>query len=90
MILRITGFTQEELANYVGVSRASINSWLTNDQSMSDKSKKDICSAFQIPYSFFDIICRLFEFWGEIILRRQIHIYFSLIFLKLFTHSLSS
>ena len=55
MLLRITGYTQEDLANYVGVSRASINAWLTNDSSMSEKSKRDICEAFQIPYSYFQI-----------------------------------
>ena len=53
MILRITGFTQEELANYIGVSRASINSWLTDDKNMSENSKRMICEKFQIPYSFF-------------------------------------
>ncbi len=55
MILRITGFTQEELANYVGVSRASINSWLTDDSNMSENSKKIICNKFQIPLNFFYI-----------------------------------
>ena len=55
MILRITKFTQEGLANYIGVSRASINSWLTNDQSMSESSKRLICQKFQIPYNYFQI-----------------------------------
>ena len=55
MILRITGFTQEELANFLGVSRASINYWLTDDTNMSDSSKKIICEKFQIPYSYFQI-----------------------------------
>ena len=55
MILRITHFTQEELANFIGVSRASINSWLTNDQNMSESSKKLICEKFQIPYNYFQI-----------------------------------
>ena len=55
MILRITGFTQEELANYIGVSRASINSWLSDDKNMSDNSKKMICEKFQIPFSYFQI-----------------------------------
>ena len=55
MILRITAFTQEELANYIGVSRASINSWLTDDSNMSDNSKKLICDKFQIPLNYFKI-----------------------------------
>ena len=55
MILRITHFTQEELANFIGVSRASINSWLTNDQNMSESSKRLICERFQIPFNYFQI-----------------------------------
>ena len=51
----ITGFTQEELANFIGVSRASINNWLNDDDSMSDNSKKIICDKFQIPYNFFQV-----------------------------------
>ena len=50
MILRITGYTQEKLANYLNVSRASINSWLSDDSNMSEKSKRDICDVFHIPY----------------------------------------
>lgn len=55
MILRITGFTQEELANYIGVSRASVNSWLSDDSNMSENSKKIICEKFQIPYNYFQV-----------------------------------
>ena len=55
MILRITGFTQDELAKFIGVSRASINTWLTNDDGMSDNSKKIICDKFQIPMNYFKI-----------------------------------
>lgn len=55
MILRITGFTQEELANFVGVSRASINSWITNDDTMSNNSKKIIADKFQFPPTYFDV-----------------------------------
>lgn len=55
MILRITGFTQEQLANYIGVSRASINSWLIDDKSMGVNSKKRICEKFQIPLNYFQI-----------------------------------
>lgn len=55
MLLRITKFTQEELANYLGVSRASINSWLNDDSSMTDSSKNNIANKFQFPVSYFGI-----------------------------------
>lgn len=55
MLLRITNYTQEELANFVGVSRASINSWLINDTTMSNHSKENIANKFQFPVSYFDI-----------------------------------
>ena len=53
MLLRITGFTQEQLANYVDISRASINSWLSDDSSMSHLSKKKIADKFGFSVSFF-------------------------------------
>jgi len=55
MILKITGFTQEKLANFIGVSRASINSWLIDDSSMSINSKQSIADKFQFPVSYFNI-----------------------------------
>ena len=55
MLLRITKWTQEELANYVGISRASINMWLKDDSSMSNNSKQIIAEKFGFPVSFFDI-----------------------------------
>ena len=54
IILRITGFTQEELSNYVGISRASINTWLSDDSSMSMSSKKKIAEVFGFPVMFFN------------------------------------
>ena len=55
MLLRITGFTQEKLANFLGVSRASINAWLSDDTGMTDSSKINIAHKFQFPVSYFDI-----------------------------------
>ena len=53
ILLKITGFTQEQLANYVGISRASINSWLNDDSSMSDLSKHKIANKFNFPVIYF-------------------------------------
>ena len=54
MILKITGWSQEDLAKVLGVSRVSINCWLHgNDISLT--SKKLISEKFQFPISFFDI-----------------------------------
>ena len=54
MILKITGWSQDDLAKALGVSRVSINCWLHgNDISLS--SKKMISEKFQFPISFFDI-----------------------------------
>ena len=55
MLLRITEWTQEELANYIGISRASINMWLKDDSGMSNKSKETIANLFQFPVSYFSI-----------------------------------
>ena len=38
MILKITGWTQDQLANYLGISRVTINYWL-NGNSISLNSK---------------------------------------------------
>ena len=77
MILRITGFTQEQLANYLNVSRASLISWLKDDSNMSINSKSIIASAFNFPVSYFDIdlnkdldvyrvvYSTIFEFWKK-------------------------
>lgn len=54
MILRITGFTQENLANYLDVSRASVNSWLSDDSTMSNTSKSNIADKFGFPVMYFD------------------------------------
>lgn len=54
MILKITGWSQEELANVLGVSRVSVNCWLHgNDISLS--SKKLISEKFNFPIHFFDV-----------------------------------
>lgn len=39
MLKRITGYNQEELANYLGVSRASINLWDNSDGKMTTYQK---------------------------------------------------
>lgn len=55
MLLRITNFTQGELASFLDVSRASLNSWLSDDSTMSISSKTSIANIFQFPVSYFDI-----------------------------------
>lgn len=55
MLLRITGFTQEKLAKFLGISRVSVNSWLCDDSSMTNSSKKNIADKFQFPVGYFDI-----------------------------------
>lgn len=55
MLLRITNLTQAELAELLGVSRASLNSWLSDDSTMSLTSKSNIADFFQFPVSYFDI-----------------------------------
>lgn len=54
MIIKITGWTQEKLANYLGVSRVTINYWL-NGNDISLASKKLICEKFRIPIHYFDV-----------------------------------
>ncbi len=54
MILKITGWNQEELAKFLGVSRVSVNCWLHgNDISIS--SKKLISEKFKFPLNFFNV-----------------------------------
>lgn len=55
MLLRITNFTQSELASFLGISRASLNFWLSNDSTMSNTSKINIANRFQFPVSYFDV-----------------------------------
>lgn len=54
MIIKITGWTQEKLANYLGVSRVTINYWL-NGEDISISSKKLISNKFNFPINFFDV-----------------------------------
>lgn len=54
MILKITGWTQDQLANYLGISRVTINYWL-NGNSISLNSKKIISDKFNFPISYFDV-----------------------------------
>lgn len=53
MIIKITGWTQEDLANYLGVSRVTINYWL-NGSDISATSKRLISEKFGIPINYFD------------------------------------
>ncbi len=54
MILKITGWSQDELAKVLGVSRVSINCWLHGND-ISSASKRLISEKFQFPINFFDI-----------------------------------
>lgn len=54
MILKITGWTQDTLANFLGISRATIN-YILNGNSISLNSKKIISDKFNFPISYFDI-----------------------------------
>lgn len=54
MIIKITGWTQETLANFLGVSRVTINYWL-NGSDISITSKRLICEKFRIPINYFDV-----------------------------------
>ena len=54
MILKITGWSQEELAKILGVSRVSVNCWLHGND-ISSSSKKLISEKFQFPINFFSI-----------------------------------
>jgi len=53
MIQKITGFTQEQLANYLGVSRATVNYWLKGEE-ISPTSKRTISDKFGFPITYFD------------------------------------
>ena len=54
MLKRITGYNQEELANYLGVSRASINLWDNSDGKMTTYQKNIISNRLDIPIEYFD------------------------------------
>ena len=54
MLKRITGYNQEELANYLGVSRASINLWDNSDGKMTTYQKNIISNKLDIPIEYFD------------------------------------
>lgn len=54
MLIKITGFTQNEFANYINVSRATVNYWLKGEP-ISSASKRLICEKFDFPITYFDI-----------------------------------
>ena len=54
MLLKITGFSQEDFANYIGVSRATVNYWV-NGETISSTSKRTISEKFGFPVSYFDV-----------------------------------
>lgn len=49
MLRRITGFNQDELANFLDVSRASINTWENSNDNMTSYQKNIISNKFNIP-----------------------------------------
>lgn len=54
MIRRITGLNQEELSDFLGVSRASVNTWENSNAEMTIYQKKIICEKFNIPIELLD------------------------------------
>ena len=54
MIIKITNWTQEKLASFLGVSRVTINYWL-NGNDISTQSKKLISDKFNFPISYLSI-----------------------------------
>ncbi len=54
MIKRITNLNQNELAEFLGVSRASINLWENTDGKMSTYVKNTISEKFNIPFELLD------------------------------------
>lgn len=54
MLIKITGFTQAEFANYIGVTRATVNYWLKGEN-ISRSSKRLIAEKFNFPMSYFDV-----------------------------------
>ena len=54
IILRATRMSQGELAEYIGVSRASINAWVQNSNVMTYNSRKLVAEKFNFPISYFN------------------------------------
>ena len=54
MLKRITGYNQEELADFLDVSRASINLWDNSEGEMTTYEKNIISSKLDIPFEYFD------------------------------------
>ena len=54
IILRATRMSQGELAEYIGVSRASINAWVQNSNVMSFNSRELVAKKFNFPISYFN------------------------------------
>ena len=54
IILRATRMSQGELAEYIGVSRASINAWVQDSSTMTYNSRKLVAEKFNFPISYFN------------------------------------
>lgn len=54
IILRATRMSQGELAEYIGVSRASINAWVQNSNVMTFNSRELVAKKFNFPISCFN------------------------------------
>lgn len=54
IILRATRMSQGELAEYIGVSRASINAWVQNSNVMTFNSRELVAKKFNFPISYFN------------------------------------
>lgn len=54
IILRATRMSQGELAEYIGVSRASINAWVQDSSTMTYNSRKLVAKKFNFPISYFN------------------------------------
>lgn len=54
IILRATRMSQGELAEYIGVSRASVNAWVQDSSIMTYNSQKLVAEKFNFPISYFN------------------------------------
>ena len=54
IILRATRMSQGELAEYIGVSRASINAWVQDSNVMTFNSRELVAKKFNFPISYFN------------------------------------
>ncbi len=54
IILRATRMSQGELAEYIGVSRASINAWVQDSSTMTYNSRKLVAEKFNFPILYFN------------------------------------